>query len=74
MASIANAADVGDWAAVRDHLSIQVAATDQGSRSWLVDEDLVEHIVRRALQRGHGPHVLAIFRDVGFDRIAAPLA
>jgi tetratricopeptide (TPR) repeat protein len=73
MASIASAAEASDWSAVREQLSARVAVTDQGSRSWLVGKSFVENIVRSALRRGHGPQLLAILRDVGFDRIAAPL-
>ncbi len=66
--AVANA----DWTTAREALA-ELTSDGRDFQEWLVRDEFVEDIVRVALLAGNGAQLLEIMRDLGFEKIAAPL-
>ena len=72
LARSVKAIEANDWAALYQTVS-ELITDSRFSQRWFVERSFVEDVVARALHDGNGPRMLASLRELGFERIAAPL-
>jgi tetratricopeptide (TPR) repeat protein/DNA-binding transcriptional ArsR family regulator len=72
LTAIIKAVEAGDTHAMKQGL-LRLPNDGQKVHPWLISEPFVEGLIGKALAQGQGAELLATLRDLGFERIAAPL-